>query len=103
MSEAPPDRVKRFFGYALATVGALMLGLSGLCTLGFAGVSLWSDLQRHGSSGGYGSFSGILPFMLILGGAPMLVGFGLLRWGLGLLRKAPRCRCQEGCSVSARG
>jgi hypothetical protein len=90
MTESPPQAMQRFAGYALVTVGALILGLSGLCTLGFAGVSLWSDLQRAGGSGGYGTFAGILPFMLILGGVPMLIGFGLLWWGLRLLRKAPR-------------
>jgi len=83
----PRDPVRRFAGYALVTVGALILGLSGLCTLYFGGMSLLSDLQRANS---YGSFFGILPFMLVLGGVPMLIGFGLLRWGLAVLRKTPK-------------
>jgi hypothetical protein len=88
MSEpADRDPVQVFAGRALVAVGALVLGLSGLCTLGFAGVSVWSDLHQHNS---YGSFSSILPFMLVVGGGPMLVGFGLLRWGLWILRKAPK-------------
>jgi len=80
-----PGRV--FAGRALVAVGALILTLSGLCTLGFAGVSIWSDLHQHNS---YGSFSSILPFMLVLGGLPMLAGFGIVRWGLWTLRKAPK-------------
>jgi hypothetical protein len=88
MSEpAERDPVRVFAGRALVTVGALVLGLSGLCTLGFAGVALFSDLQQANS---YGSFSNMLPFMLVIGGLPMLVGFGLLRWGLSVLRKAPK-------------
>jgi hypothetical protein len=76
-----------FVGRALVTVGALVLGLSGLCTLGFAGLTVVSNLKQANS---YTSFSNLLPFMLVLGGVPMLAGFGLLRWGLVLLRKAPR-------------
>jgi hypothetical protein len=76
-----------FSGRALVTLGALMLGLSGLCTLAFAGVTLFSDLQRANS---YADFSGMLPFMLVIGGLPMLIGFGIIRWGMWLLRRTRR-------------
>jgi ABC-type Na+ efflux pump permease subunit len=84
---AERDAVRVFAGRALVTVGALILGLSGLCTLYFGGLSLFSDLKQANS---YGSFSSILPFMLVLGGVPMLIGFGLFRWGLSVLRKRPK-------------
>jgi len=81
------DPVRVFAGRALVTVGALILGLSGLCTLGFAGVTLVSDLQQPNS---YGSFSNMLPFMLMIGGVPMLIGFGIIRWGMWVLRRTPK-------------
>jgi hypothetical protein len=87
MTEKTADPIRVFAGRALVTVGALILGLSGLCTLGFAGVTIVTDTHRAGS---YGGFSSMLPFMLVVGGVPMLIGFGLLRWGLAVLRMAPK-------------
>jgi hypothetical protein len=81
------DPVRVFAGRALVAVGALILGLSGLCTLYFGGMVLVQDLKL---ANGYTNLITMAPFVLVIGGLPMLIGFGILRWGLSVLRKRPR-------------
>lgn len=79
-----PDQTERFFGAGLVAVGALVFGLCGLCTLGFAGASLIT------------SFAYLSPSMLwnvvlsvMVGGLPTYGGFLLMRFGWRMYRGIP--------------
>ena len=69
--------MKRFLGGLLMTVGAVIGGLSGACTLTF----LVMSLDPHG--GGQ-----ILPLIFLLGIPPVLIGVGLFYWGRRLWRSS---------------
>jgi hypothetical protein len=75
------DPVARLFGALLMTVGALMMGLCGLCSLAavvFMGESISSE------------FGGTLLLVLYFGGVPIGVGF-VLFW-VGRTLRRPRDR-----------
>jgi hypothetical protein len=65
----------RFFGGLLITVGALIGGLSGLCTA----VGLAFSLT--------GKDMGMAPVVLIVGGPPIAIGVGLFFGGRALWRR----------------
>jgi hypothetical protein len=82
------DPVERFIASALIAVGALILGLSGLCT-GALAVNVLTSVVRSANGFGGDPLAGVFGFVLMLGlfgGVPMLIGALLLRWGLRLLR-----------------
>ena len=76
--------VRNFFGYALMTIGWLIVGTAGLCTtvvVGFGLVSLNASTAAE-------IFSDA-PIPLLFGGIPILVGIVLIYAGRYLL-KNPR-------------
>ena len=74
-----PNATRRFFGTAMMAVGALLAGLSGLCTLGYAGIGLWALATEHDP------FGGAMVIMALLSGiVPILVGVGLYFGGKAL-------------------
>jgi hypothetical protein len=75
------DPVARLFGALLMTVGALMMGLCGLCSLAVL-VSM--------TGGGASEPGGMLLLVLIIGGVPIAIGFGIFWLGRWLWR--PRSR-----------
>ncbi|WP_421932607.1 hypothetical protein [Phenylobacterium sp.] len=83
MSE--PRSARRLFGTALMAVGGLMAALSGLCTLGYAGVGLVAAIQ--GGDDGYGIV--ILIVALAAGLVPILFGVGLYFGGKALRKPRP--------------
>lgn len=70
--------VRRFFGFALASVGGLIMTLCGLCT----GFFMIAGLAPGGD--------GFLPMAIVIGGIPTAVGVGMFLFGRRLLRRAPR-------------
>jgi predicted benzoate:H+ symporter BenE len=75
MPDPHPDPMTRFFGAALTAVGALMLGLCGLCTLVFLVTGLMPHEDRM-----------FAVIALFVGGIPTLIGFFAMRAGLRLYR-----------------
>ena len=67
-------RVRRFWGGLLVTVGVLIAGLCGLCTMVFVGLTLDQPVTL------------ILP--LVFGGPPILVGLLLVWAGRRILRQS---------------
>ena len=81
-----PDPVRRFFEAVLMAGGALIAGLSGLCTLGFTIFGL-ADVFRYP-----GEALSILLLVAMVGGIPTLIGVGLFWWGRTLRRAESRPR-----------
>jgi hypothetical protein len=75
------DPVARLFGALLMAVGALMMALCGLCSLVFV-------LSTAGSGGG--ETGGMLLLVLVIGGVPIAIGFGIF-W-LGRWLRRPKAR-----------
>lgn len=71
------DPVARLFGALLMTVGVLMMALCGLCSLAFI-VSV--------VGGGGSDVGGMLLLVLLVGGVPIAVGFGIFWLGRWLRR-----------------
>ena len=71
-----PDPTLRFFGGALVAVGGLIFGLCGACT----GAFLVGGLVSPGGSG-------LIGMALLIGVAPTVIGFILLRVGLRMYRQ----------------
>lgn len=72
--------MKQFFGGLLLGIGILVMTVSGLCTLSVVVAGLYDEpgmVAREPS---------ILVVPLLVGGLPLLLGFGLYRWGRSLLR-----------------
>jgi hypothetical protein len=68
------DPVVRLFGALLMGVGVLMMTLCGLCSL---------TVIFSVAGGGVSDLLGMLPVALVVGGAPIAVGFGIFwlgRW-----------------------
>ena len=81
------EPLKRFSGGLLMTIGALIGGLGGLCTLGFVG-SIFMSATRATYPG---ALSGSLIFSLLclfVGAIPMSIGAGLFFLGRSLWRSA---------------
>lgn len=72
--------MKGLFGGLLLAAGLLIAGASGLCSLVF-GISVL------GNGAGAEALT-ILPLVLLFGGVPFSIGFGLIMWGRSLLRSA---------------
>jgi hypothetical protein len=81
-----PDPVTRWAGFGLAAVGGLMLTLSGLCSLSFAGGMV-------GEAFGGGDFASLLTSVLlavgVFGGPPMLFGYYAFKRGVRAWRTPP--------------
>ena len=75
------DPVARLFGALLMAVGVLMMTLCGLCSLVFV-------ISTAGSGGG--EAGGMLLLVLVIGGVPIAIGFGIF-W-LGRWLRRPRDR-----------
>lgn len=75
MSHLHPSPVRRFFGFALLSVGALIATLCGLCT-GFFMVAGIVD-QRE-----------MFVMALVIGGIPTAIGVAMVVFGRRLLRPA---------------
>lgn len=75
---------RRFAGYAMVTVGGLILLLSGPCTLFFAGSALFSMVTGPQVA----LAVQILVLALVVGGLPALLGWFLVRGGLRRVRQA---------------
>lgn len=84
MAEQAPNTTRRFIGTALMAVGVLLAGLSGLCTLGYAGIGL---VAWAGQGDAYGVAMMIMA--LVTGVVPILVGVGLYFGGKALRRPKP--------------
>ena len=74
--------MKKLFGSLLLGCGIILGGLSGLCTLIFAGSAL------AGSSGE--EIMSVLPAALLFGGVPIGIGMGMFFGGRALLREAKK-------------
>jgi hypothetical protein len=75
---APPTQrlfLRRFFGGLLVTVGVLMAGLAGLCTIAFLGMP------------GGGGDQSMRALVLVLGGPPIVIGAAMAWAGVFLWRK----------------
>ena len=83
------NSTQRFFGAALITVGVLLAVLCGTCTALFGGMSLIQIIAGHGAEGEFNANS-ILPFALIVGAPPTLLGAALIYVGRRLRRPTPR-------------
>jgi hypothetical protein len=68
--------VKRLLGGIVMAVGILIMTGSGLCSLAVMGGAAWNG----------GGSTGVLPFVLIIGGIPFAIGFGLFRLGRWIMR-----------------
>ena len=75
MANSKPE--VRFMGAFLMAVGFMMAGLCGTCTLAYD-ISTVRDVLRS-PEGGY--LTVVVPFMLIFGVLPTVVGLVLLRAG----------------------
>jgi hypothetical protein len=76
------DPVARLFGALLMAVGVLMMTLCGLCSLVFV-------ISTAG--GGSGSEAGgMLLLVLVIGGVPIAIGFGIFWLGRWLWRPKAR-------------
>lgn len=74
--------MKMLFGGLLLAIGGLIALLSGLC-------SAYFGLTLLGSGGGNASdLTGMLGLVLLVGGIPFAIGFGLFAWGRSLIRSA---------------
>jgi len=69
--------MKRLFGGILQAVGALIAGLSGLCSF-FSLIGAMSNLSNGGIMG--------LGMVLLFGGPPLAIGLALFAWGKSILR-----------------
>ena len=78
--------VARFFGLILMTIGGLIAGLSGLCTLGWVGFLYLSVAPAYGSTNGVDS---LMTTTFVVGGLPILFGVGLFLIGRWLCRVSP--------------
>ena len=76
--------MNRLIGSILLGVGILIAGASGLCSAGFILFALFGVFQQ--GSGGLV----LLPLVLLVGGVPFAIGFGLYKWGQSLIRTADR-------------
>ena len=74
----------KFFAYVLVTVGGLIAGLSGLCSLTMLAVAFAQILSNAPGS------VGTLSMVLVFGGLPFLIGAGLFAVGVYLLRQVDR-------------
>lgn len=70
--------MKGLFGGLLLAIGILIAGASGLCSLVVGIVSLNGETLT------------LVPLILLFGGVPFSIGFGLILWGRHLLRSARR-------------
>ena len=80
----PPPRGRHaswFFGAALMAIGAMMVVLCGICSLGF-----FSSIVRNNSDTPTNTGGGLLT-IAIFGGVPIAIGVGLFLVGLGLCRQ----------------
>lgn len=77
------EPVVKLFGGLLMAVGALMVGLCGLCSAAFLVVTL---------GGSPGAIGGMVVLALVVGGVPIAAGVALLLFGRRLWRgsKSPR-------------
>ena len=73
--------MSKLLGGILMAVGILIAGASGLCSLFFLA-------SMATSARGQGGFAGLLPLVVLIGGIPFAIGFGLFRWGRAIVRKA---------------
>lgn len=83
MNDQPSARrnpVGVFFGWLLLSVGVLIAGTAGLCTLAVLGVSL-------NAGGALGDLVSVALMALIFGGVPFVVGTGLGFIGWMIVRK----------------
>ena len=70
-----------FFGAALMAIGAMMVVLCGICSLGF--FSSIAGISSHSAT----SIGGGVLMIAIFGGIPIAIGVGLFLVGLGLCRQ----------------
>jgi hypothetical protein len=94
VSRQPPDRpngerpVARLFGVMLMVVGALIMALSGLCSLALVGATLLALVRSPAS---LANLAGALPMVLVFGGGPFGVGLAIFFAGTRLRRaRAPK-------------
>jgi len=82
------NTVVRFFGGLLMTVGVLIGGLGGLCTLGFIGLFVVSAASTRGYPGEFTNALGSTVLSLFIGAFPMGIGAALFLAGRSLRRSA---------------
>ena len=73
--------MQKLFGSLLLGCGIIVAGLSGLCTLLFAGSAL------IGTTSGQEAMS-LIPASLLAGGIPIAIGLGMFFGGRAMLRAA---------------
>lgn len=83
MNEPPPlpPRRRGAGAVALIAIGVLILVPSGLCSAVF-GIGFLSDIINHTPHGGEDYSRGFIWLVPMFGGPPILIGAGLLYWGL---------------------
>ena len=69
----------------MLAVGVLIAGTSGLCSAGFV---LWAIVAAAGTADAGMAVLYVIPAVLIVGGIPFAIGFGLIQWGRSLLRNS---------------
>lgn len=75
--------MQKLFGSLLLGCGIIVAGLSGLCTLLFAGTSMLGSTSLT-------EFTSILTSALLAGGIPIGIGAGMFFGGRAMLRAAKR-------------
>ena len=85
MSERPEQRdsERQFQDHLLVTVGALIVGVAGPCTLFFGGPSLYEWIDS-----GDRLARDIVELAALFGGLPLLIGIGLIIFGRKLRRQS---------------
>jgi hypothetical protein len=71
----------------LMVVGALIMALCGLCSLGVVGYSIYQALRFPM---GFTGMIGMFPLVGIFGGVPIAIGFGVFALGRALYRGPKR-------------
>jgi hypothetical protein len=89
----PGRNEDRFFGAALIAVGALIFGLSGLCTLMFAGSTIAAAFRNPTTAP---DMIGSLVMYGLIGGFPMIGGFVVTRRGWRMFRGPEPCMSENG-------
>lgn len=90
MRRPNPDPLARFFGAALMAVGGLIVALCGLCSVTALGVFITDAMEssRAGLNGGL-EWAAFIPWVVIVGGVPAVVGLFLFFGGRALYAPTP--------------
>lgn len=74
----------RMFGFFVASVGVLIMTVSGVCTLGF-GYTLFTESFHQPGGVMNGNY-----MIVLIGALPFMLGFGIFYWGKSIIKKHPK-------------